>query len=85
MIEEYYLGVFKTRQWAQNGVAYAKSHITGPRLNYGLDSSGKGILKESIRSCQSALVKEVICAMDPSHSLKGSILAITNLFFFCLV
>lgn len=42
--------VLKTRQQAQNGVAYAKPHITEPRLNYSFGSPRNGILNKPIRN-----------------------------------
>ena len=69
--------VWKTRQQAQSGVTYAKSHIT--RLNYNIHSPR--ILNQSTEITWSALVRPLI---DPCRPLKEGDLAITNPLF-CLL
>ena len=70
------------KQQSQNGVAYAKPHITKPRLNYSFSSSRNGILNQSIRSCLNSA--KVLWLTDPCHSPKKSNGAITNSLLPCI-
>ena len=72
--------LLKTRQQAQNGVAFAKPHVTKPRFNYSFSSSKNGSLSWSVRNARISM-SGVICLIDPCHPLKESNFAITNPLF----
>lgn len=73
--------LFKARQQAPNGVAYAQPHIPKLRLHYGFSSPRNAILSLSIRS-HLISTSEVICLIEPScWALKESDLAVTDLLF----
>ena len=70
----------QTRQQVQNGVAYAKPHITKPRLNYSFGFPRYGLLHQSIMN-HLLSTSLVVFLTNFRHPLKGSNLAITNLGF----
>ena len=74
--------LLKTRQQAQNGVAFAKPHVTKPRFNYSFSSHKNGVLSWSVRNALIGM-SGVICLIDACHPLKESNFAITNQLF-CL-
>lgn len=71
--------LFKTRQQAQNVVAYAKPHITKPRLSFG--SPRNRNLSQSVRDHQNG-ISWVICPINTCHPLKESNIATTDQLFY---
>ena len=73
----------KTRQQAQNGIAYAELCVTTPRFDYNFGTPRNGILNQSIRNSPIS-TSQVMCLPDPCCPLKEGGLAVASLLV-CLV
>lgn len=56
--------VLKLRQQAQNGVTYAKPHVTKPSLSYSFGCPRNGNFNHSVQNPQLS-TSEIICLKDP--------------------